>query len=159
MMKRSLFLALAAGLLASLVFAAPTQAASIALTHVVFNVTPAGATAADFEITYALGTAPGPVTFLPTTTVPGATSIVAGDKVTINFTPTNNGVIDFTFNTPLNPPLTFLNASLTGVTQGATGNLAVLVTTIPEPASMALLGIGMAGFLAFRRLFKRSSAA
>jgi len=32
-------------------------------------------------------------------------------------------------------------------------------TSIPEPASMALLGIGMTGFLAFRRLFKRAANA
>jgi hypothetical protein len=32
-------------------------------------------------------------------------------------------------------------------------------SSVPEPASLALLGIGMTGFLAFRRLFKRSSVA
>jgi hypothetical protein len=33
------------------------------------------------------------------------------------------------------------------------------VATVPEPTSIALLGIGMTGFLALRRLFKRTAVA
>jgi len=45
-------------------------------------------------------------------------------------------------------------ASISIVSQGfsSTGR-------VPEPTSMALLGIGMTGFLAFRRLFKRHAVA
>jgi len=48
---------------------------------------------------------------------------------------------------------------------GATGESLSVVqqafssTGVPEPSSMALLGIGMTGFLAFRRLFKRQAIA
>jgi len=40
-----------------------------------------------------------------------------------------------------------------------TGSTVLTTTSLPEPTSFALLGIGMTGFLALRRLFKRTSVA
>jgi len=51
-----------------------------------------------------------------------------------------------------------LGASGAGPTDQYTGST-VVTSAIPEPTSLALLGIGMTGFLALRRLFKRTSAA
>jgi hypothetical protein len=55
------------------------------------------------------------------------------------------------FAAALNHPGTNVTAAGFGLQQSVAG--------VPEPASLALLGIGMTGFLAFRRLFKKTSVA
>ena len=50
---------------------------------------------------------------------------------------------------------------LVGGSKGATVSIVdqgFSSTAVPEPTSMALLGIGMASFFTYRRLFKRHSA-
>jgi len=164
MTKRSLFLTVAAGLLASVAFAAPSQASTVVTTTTSFTVT--GGTAADVEVTYTPGV--DPVSNLTVTSTGGLTigSITeANNEVVVTFTAATatTGNLVWTFTTDTAPPITFASASLTGVTSGAAGQLNVAVsaasTAIPEPTSMALLGIGMTGFLAFRRLFKRTAVA
>jgi hypothetical protein len=44
-------------------------------------------------------------------------------------------------------------------TQVSSVKIGIEGTAVPEPTSMALLGIGMTSFLAFRRFFKRGSVA
>jgi hypothetical protein len=50
------------------------------------------------------------------------------------------------------------NVIANGGTLNGTGGFTE-IATVPEPASLALLGIGMTGFLAFRRFFKKTSVA
>jgi hypothetical protein len=50
-------------------------------------------------------------------------------------------------------------ADATQPTDQYTGSTVITATAVPEPTSLALLGIGMTGFLAFRRCFKRPAVA
>jgi hypothetical protein len=67
--------------------------------------------------------------------------------------------------TPLPPDQSYLvqkDVLIFGGSNGATVsivNQAFSSTGVPEPSSIALLGIGMTGFLALRRMFKRASVA
>jgi hypothetical protein len=52
-----------------------------------------------------------------------------------------------------------LAANTNSPVDGFSGTTIITATSVPEPTSLALLGIGVTGFLAFRRLFKRAPAA
>jgi len=97
---------------------------------------------------------------------------IFGSGTGLTMTATGAGVLTFTSDVisvlgqPRAISLSFTNvtpaAFVTGkMTLGAfdsnvAGNFSAVV---PEPASMALLGIGMTGFFAFRRFFKRTAVA
>jgi len=170
MSKRSFFLCLAFAALASLAFATPSRAGStIVTTDITFSVS-RGGSASDVEVTYT--PAVDPTAGLMITSTGGLTGLTiseAANTVTVSFdaAAATSGTLSFEFTTATAPPITFSSASLTGVTNGATGNLGVAVNTIttkvdpnPEPTSVALLGIGIAGFMAIRRLLlKRTTIA
>jgi hypothetical protein len=159
MMKRSFFLSLTAGLLASMAFTTPTHAGTMLATTTVQIIAPAGTQSDEVQVTYS--SAPSaPIVILPSTTVSVLTSTIAANTVTITYTPIlGNQELDFTF--LATPPIAVSQDHLLGVVgPGPVGLIAnVTVGPIPEPTSLALLGIGMTGFLALRRFFKRTSVA
>jgi len=168
MTKRSLFLTLAAGLIASMAFATPSQAAStIVTTNLVFGVpTPLATGLTAIDITYSGAGSISDLTLqggLPS----GVASVkmVGANEIEVDYSSaTTAAATQFTFvsSTPYAiAPGTISVTSVTTTPPGATIKdfLSFNINSVPEPSSMPLLRIGMTGFLAFRRLFKRSSVA
>jgi PEP-CTERM motif len=166
MTKRSLFLTLAAGLLASMALATPSQAASTLVTeNLLFGVpTPlaTGLTAIDFTYTGA-----GTISdlslqgSLPNT---ATVKLIGTNEVEVDYSSATTAaatVFTFVSSTAFVDAPGAISVAVTTNPSGATikEHLSFNLASVPEPSSIALLGIGMTGFLAYRRLFKRSSVA
>jgi PEP-CTERM motif len=151
MMNRSVFLSLAAGLLASLAFAAPSQAATQLVTS---SFAGSGGTMSDIEIVFS---APITSVSVGSNNLPGFTATFSGNLLTESFTPAATGFADVVVQGAGVGTGSF---TPTGLTSGfVLSSFAVTFASVPEPTSIALLGIGMTGFLAFRRFFKRTAVA
>jgi hypothetical protein len=152
-MKQSLLLSLAAGLVASLALAAPSHAGPVTVTG---SWSVPGATATEVDFLFSA----------PVTAVDSFSGAPAPNPPTIPPPPPNEVIFTYT-PAVVGGALTF-TVETTGMFLGGGINTESIIgnptsnnfnfhtTSIPEPASIALLGIGMAGFFALRRMLKRA---
>jgi hypothetical protein len=178
-MSKRFFLTLALTGMLGLASASSAQAGSIVVTaDAGFSIL--GGTADKMTIIYNItGGTISPSTVTPIAagglthaggTLMGPTYLVVGDTVTLSFDPTTGTSPGFL---PLGSLPVKFSFSITGTAisvasytiSGSNGSTALggagilAPASVPEPASLALLGIGMTGFLAFRRFFKKTSVA
>lgn len=163
MPKRSVAMAIAMALFAGLAFSPRSEAGSVTT---VTAVNASGMAADDFEATFiGTGGSVHAITVLFSSGVGTTTQVIdsgAGTRINFN-TPLpdlGSGVLVYRFLTNFGP-LTLNTAVWTfknhaPIDAKATTTV-ISIPMIPEPASMSLMGIGMASLFAFRRYFRRTT--
>jgi hypothetical protein len=154
MIKR-MFL-LSAALMLSLMFSTASHAGSI---YVDATFSAVGGTATDVEI--ALNPPAGDTLTYVSTTSPNLTitsATYAAGELTVNFDTASAGSFQVLLSGSTDGIVGLGNYGLTGTVGTITSSgLNVSVSSVPEPSSIALLGIGVSGFIAFRRRFSKKS--
>jgi hypothetical protein len=156
-MSRRSFLFGTLVMLAGLAAATPARAGSVITTSISFsNASPA---LTEIDLTYS---GAGTLSNLTPTSGPGGAALtLSGDVVSIKWSPAFAGPFSlvFTMDSTTNSGATATPTFTPSGDNLTNFNFHVSQGSVPEPATLALLGIGMTGLLAFRRFFKKTSVA